>query len=299
MTPKLKKRLVHLVAYPAFFLTAFAVLFLFSFPYEALKDRLQSEARQRNVALTIDALRPTLLGLEARGVQLHLFKAPDDKAAAEPLRIQTLAVFPHLFPLGAHVRAELLGGHLDAALHMVGGSKKFKLRARGLELARLPPEALGNIALDGTIALLADLALDLQDFAKTEGRVALFGTQLLLRKGSVQGFSLPRVDVGRLEFDVDLAGGKARLETARSTGVDLISTMEGEVRQARKVALSTPNVALRFQPSEAFLKRNTLVSAALGMAMQKDEEGFYEASIRGTLGKPKITPQKKPGKGRR
>lgn len=298
MPPKLKKRFVHLVAYPAFFAAAFVALFFFTFPYDALKERIQSEARQKNIELTIDALKPALLGIEARGVQLHLFKPADDKAKAEPLRIQSLVAFAHLFPLGVHVRARLLGGHLDSALHLAGG-KKFKLRAKDLELAQLPPQALGNVVMDGTLALLADLTLDLEDFAKTEGRVALFGTQLLLSKGTVQGLSLPRVDLGRLELDVDLSEGKARLKTARSTGVDLVSTMGGEVRQARKLSLSTPNIALRFQPSEDFLKRNPLVSAALGMAMKKDKEGFYEATLRGTLGKLKFTPQKNPGKGRK
>lgn len=298
MTPKLKKRLIHLVAYPAFFVAAFIALFLLTFPYGALKERIQSEARQKNVEIDIDALVPTLLGIEARGVQLHLFKPTDDKAETQPLRLQSLTVFPHLFPLGVHVRSRLMGGHLDAAFHLTGG-KKLKLRAKDLELAQLPPEALGGVVMDGTLALLADLALDLQDFAKTEGRVALYGSQLLLSKGTIEGLSLPRVDLGRIELDIELFEGKARLKTARSTGVDLVSTMEGEVRQARKLSLSTPNITLRFQPSEDFLKRNTLVSAALGMAMKKDREGFYEASIRGTLGKLKFTPQKNPGKGRK
>ena len=295
MTPKLKKRLIHLVAYPAFFMAAFTALFFVNFPYDALKERLVSEARQKDIEIAIDEISPTLLGIEARGLSLHLFKPAEGKSEVEPLRVQSLTVFPHLFPLGVHVRARLMGGHLDAAYHP-SASQALKLRAKDLKLSHLPPEATGNVVMDGTLALLADLAFDPQDFAKAEGRLALLGTQLLLLKGNVQGLTLPRVDMGRLELDLDLTGGKARFKTARLTGVDIVATMEGEVRQARKIALSSPNLTLRFQPAEEFLKRNSLVSAALGMAMKKDKDGYYEASIKGTLGKLKLTPNKNPGK---
>ena len=295
MSPNLKKRLVHFVAYPAFFGLAFAGMLSLTFPYDALKARIRSEARARDVELSIASLAPVPFGVEAKGVELNLFKAAEGRPAAEPLRIDALTLYPRLLPLGVHVRARLLGGQLDAALH-AAKVHKLKLRARSLELARLPPEALGSLVMDGSLSLLADLAIDGQDFARTEGRVALLGEEMLLRKGAVQGFTLPRVDLGRVELDLALAEGKARLTTARTTGVDLVAQLEGDIKQARKVALSTPNVSLRFQPSDDFLKRNALVSAALGMAMKKDDDGFYEASLRGTLGALKFVPQKKAGK---
>ena len=72
MTPKLKKRLIHLVAYPAFFMAAFTALFFVNFPYDALKERLVSEARQKDIEIAIDEISPTLLGIEARGHSLEV-----------------------------------------------------------------------------------------------------------------------------------------------------------------------------------------------------------------------------------
>ncbi|MDR0965387.1 MAG: type II secretion system protein GspN [Myxococcales bacterium] len=281
----MKKRLVHLVAYPAFFNAAFIALFFLLFPYDALKDRLQSEARKQGIELTIDAIGPVLFGIEAQGVELHLFKSAAGKALPAPVRIQSLKLLPHLFPMGAHISAQVLGGQLDASIQATQ-PKRLKLRAAGLQLMHLPPEALGNLVLDGELSLLADLSLDEQDFAKTEGRLALLGTQMLLRRGSIQGFTLPRVDLGRIELDLDLAEGKTLLKTARITGVDIVTELNGDIRQARKLAPSTLNVGLRFQPSQDFLSRNPLITAALSMAAKKAHDGFYEAALKGSLGSP-------------
>ena len=292
MNATVQKRLVRFVVYPAFFSLCFAAMLMLNFPYGALKDRLAGEARKQGVDVAAAELKPVLGGVRATGVALGLFKPAEGKGEPEPLRIDSLEIRPRAFPLGVHVRARLLGGLMDASLTR-GSEMTLKLRAKALQLSRLPPEATGNVLLDGAFSLLADLKMDGQDFAKAEGRVAVLGEELLLSKGEVMGFALPRVDVGRLELDLALSGGKARLTTARTTGVDLLSVFEGDIKQARKPAMSTANLTVRFQPDETFLKRNSLISAGLGMAMSKDDEGYYTALIKGPLSSLKFTPQKK------
>ena len=293
MNATLQKRLVRFVLYPAFFSVCFAAMLLLNFPYGALKERLAGEARKQGVEMSMDELKPVLGGVRANGLSLGLFKAAEGKGEPEPLRIDSLEIRPLVFPLGVHVHARLLGGLLDASLKRDKGLT-LKLRAKALQLSRLPPEATGNVLLDGAVALLADLKVDGQDFAKTEGRVAVLGEELLLSKGEVMGFTLPRVDLGRLELDMALSGGKAHLTTARTTGVDLVTIFEGDITQARKPALSKANLTVRLQPDETFLTRNSLIAAALKMGMKKDDDGYYTALIKGPVNSLNVgTPQKK------
>lgn len=292
MNASLKKRLVRFVLYPAFFSLCFWVMLFVYFPYGALKDRISGVARDKGMDVRIGSLKPGFGKFSAEGVELGLFKAQEGKPPPEPVRIDRLELYPKLFPMGVHVRAKLLGGQLDAAVAKgKAGFKDVKVRGKSLQLSRLPPEALGNVIMDGEIALLADLTMDGQDFARTDGRVAVLGDALLVSKGVVKGFTIPRTDLGRLELDASLADGKIRLAMARLTGVDILATAEGDVKQARKLSASSPNVTLRFQPDEEFVKRNPMIKAALGF-MSKDDEGYYAALLKGTFASMAFTPQR-------
>src|SRR5687768_14270203 len=130
------------LGYALFALAAFVLCLMVTFPYGALRARLDNEAASQGWALQMGGLRPGLFGLTATDVRLSrppgglraelaaALAAGDGKAAAalgaaelgEPLHVDSLALRPSLFPPGVAFRASLLDGTASGTVGALGGA---------------------------------------------------------------------------------------------------------------------------------------------------------------------------------
>ncbi len=287
MNPTTRNRLKKLIGYPAFFAFALLLMLYLTFPYDALTQTARSQAKEAGIELEIGKLGPGLLGFKASRISLKMPKQPEQTKEPEPLFIDSVSVRPSLLPVGAKFSAALFGGSLEGNYGMLG-APKVKLRAKGLNLLRSNAKEAIGLDLDGTLNAVVDLKVNPADHSKTEGRIALLGDGLAVNGGTVAHYDLPKVDLGRLEAELKLEGGKANVATFRVNGKDLEASLEGEITLAAKAMLSQLKLQLQFKPAEEFLRRNSLIQTGLNFAMSKDNKGFYGGSVSGVLGKPRF-----------
>lgn len=291
MNSSKKTRLKKLLGYPAFFGAAFLAMLYLTFPYEALGELAREQAARSNIVLGFSRLGPGLLGIKARGVSVKLPKQDGQPAEPEPVLIDSVSLRPSLFPPGIKCSAELFGGSLTATWGALG-NPKLTLRAKGLDLVKTNAKAAVGLDLTGKLGAAVDLQLDKKDNAKTTGRISLTAEGLLINGGTVANYDLPKIDLGRLEAELKLEGGKAVVQTFRGNGKDIEANLEGDVGLGQKPLMSTLKLKVQFKPSEDFLRRNSLIATGLGFAMTKDSRGFFAADIQGMLGNPRFKPVK-------
>lgn len=290
MSPTTRARLKKLFGYPAFFSIAFGLMLFLTFPYDLVAERIEAEAkRNAGVNLDIGSLGPAFLGIKAKKVSIVSEQQPGEQEAPAPLMIDSVSARPSLFPLGVAFNAEIFGGTVKGSYSPLRKSQ-ILLTAREVELARgnLKP-ALG-LDLTGRLGADINLAFDPADFTKAVGRVELDAQGLVVNGGTVANYDLPKVDLGALEAALQVADGKATIETLSIKGNDVEAEGEGEMTLAQKLLFSTMRVELKFKPAEEFLKRNSFIQTGLSFAMTKDAQGFYKARLDRQLGNPRFTP---------
>ncbi|MGI5863435.1 MAG: type II secretion system protein GspN [Myxococcales bacterium] len=287
MNPTTRTRLKKLIGYPAFFSFAFGLMLYLTFPFDTVAQVARAQAKSAGVELEIGKLGPGFLGLKASRISLKMPKQPEQAKEPEPLFIDSVSVRPSLLPVGAKFSASLFGGTLEGNYGVLG-SPKVKLRAKGINLLRSNAKAAVGLDLDGTLNAVVDLKVNPADHSKTEGRIALLGDGLIINGGTIAHYDLPKIDLGRLEAELKLEGGKANVTTFRANGKDVEASLEGEITLAAKATLSQLKLQLQFKPAEDFLRRNSLIQTGLSFAMSKDSKGYYGGSVSGVLGKPRF-----------
>lgn len=278
------------LAYSAFFSFAFAAMLYLTFPYSILIGKVKSALVTQGYDVTIGSIGPSITGPKAKNVTL-LFPQKPGVPERTAFMIPAVSARPMLIPPGIALRVELPGGTVHGGWRLVGG-RQLTLEAKKLDLAKSNLKEAIGLDLTGSLNFLVDLKLDPASTAKTTGRIALNGDSLLIAGGTVSNFDLPRIELGRLEGDIQLTGGKAEFKTFRTIGGDAELNVEGDIALADKLLMSTLRLKLKFKPKEEFLKKNALIAGGLNLAMSKDPQGFYAVGIERALGNPSFRPLK-------
>jgi type II secretion system protein N len=289
--------------YVAFAVVAFLLSLRWTFPAEAMKERIIMEAGQRGWQIDIDQVSAGgLLGVRAKGVKL-------ETASGLAVPIEDLTASLRILPLFTGRRSiafdlDVYDGRVTGTADLSGDVRHYSVDVRGVDLGRaLPLRKASGVDLLGVVTGKADVAVPSAPDGRPSGRVDLTvkdagvsGGQLPI-PGMGTGLSLPKTGLGVLTAAVKLDAGKATFEKLEATGGDAEIRTEGVyfVVQPRMEFAPLAGKA-RVKVADAFWTRSgmqgfkSLAEAAL--ASSKGSDGSWNLALTGSVGHPRANPQR-------
>ncbi len=287
------------LAYGGFAVIAFLLALRWTFPAEAVRERLILEAGVRGWQFEAGELAPGgLLGVRARDVRLadHAGLAiPIDEVTAS-LRALPLLIGRQVLNFDGRVYEGRIRGRADLS----GDVRSVSLRVEGVDLSRaIPLKTATGMDLQGKVGGTADLTVPEAPAERSTGRLdlsvaeaGLAGGQLPL-PGMVSGLALPKVALGAVTAAVKIAGGKAEVEKLEARGGDAELVAEGltvTLQPRLENATVFGRARLRIQP--ALWERSDTAAfrglAEAALAPARSPDGTYLLQLVGTLGHPRV-----------
>lgn len=292
--PVLRKLLL-----PAAGVLAFGLFLLLTFPYDVLARRIEVEAQRNGAEITIGSLGPAGLGgVHARDVKLRFAATPGAEALPD-LRFDRLEISPDFLALllrrtSFGFALAGYGGTARGHLAMSNdpkqpGLRSLKIDAKDIDVATLPLKELAGVEAVGKLQLKADLAsLVPPETAGGALSLALDGAEVT--GGAVQGFPLPKTSLGRVDGNVTVEKGVARLERTAAHGGDIDADVDGTVSLRPLLSLSQADLHVRFKPSEKWLNDNAMIKGSLGFIQNaRQGDGSFLFTFAGPLAR--MTPR--------
>ncbi len=286
------------VLYAAFAVAAFALSLRWTFPSEAVRERLIYEAGALGWQIDVQQVRPSaLLGVRMDGVALtdaYGLKIPVDRLDA------SLEVLPLL--VGRRVleyRASLYDGTIEGSAGLSGQQRRMKVSIDGVELARaMPLRKAAGMDLAGKVSGRADLTLPGGALERASGSLELSVAGAGLGGGQVPALlnlTLPPVSLGTVSAAAKVEQGRVTVDKLEAKGGDAELTGEAiaVVLQPRmEYAPLTGQARVLFQstlwqkPNAASLR--PVMEGALSSSRGPD--GSYRFQVSGSLGHPQLRP---------
>jgi type II secretion system protein N len=285
--------------YGAFFAVAFLLALRWTFPGEALKERLILEASARGWQLDAgDVSGAGLLGVAMKDVRLedhegHKYAASD---VAASLRVLPLLVGKR--SVAFDVR--LWDGRVRGAADLSGADRRYAARVEGVDLASAAPlRAASGLELLGTVTGDLDVVVPEDAAAKASGRASLAVKDAGVNGGQLSvaamggNLSVPKVALGDVGADVTIANGRGNVTRLETRGGDAEISTEGLyfVMQPRLEYAPLFGKA-RLRIADAFWTRSGTAGfrtvAEMALASAKGRDGNYHFQLVGTLGHPEM-----------
>lgn len=281
MNPKLV-RVAKWVGYPLFYLFCLGLFAYFTFPYDALKDRLISEyeldqrAHGGDQRLSIDHLTSYwFTGAEATGVKLTIpaGAAGGDDAVVE---IDSLRARVQILPLligrvKVNFKVEAFGGVVegsarpplskDADMELSAELTDIDLAQTGVLAAYLGAPVRG--VLGGTISLEAPEG----KLANADGAIDLRMTNTSLGDGEAKVMDklpLPKARLGEVVLTGEIKKGSFALTALEAKGPDVLLVAEGNVQLRDPAKDSIADLYARFKFSDDYRKKDDITKSLLG-----------------------------------
>ena len=278
---------------PAVAVLAFVFFLLLTFPYDMVGRRIEIEAQRAGADLTIGSVGAHgLFGVRARDVRLRLPPAAPGEATPE-LRFDRVDLSPELLALVLRRTAfgfslQAYGGTARGRAALSGdpklpGLSALRVDATDLDLHAFPLKELNGVEANGRVSLKIELS-SLQPPDAAAGALTVWGKQLGVAGGTVQGFSLPRTSLGDVDASVAVEKGVARVDRAQARGGDLDADADGTVRLRPLLSLSQADLHVHFRPSDRWLNENAMIKGAMGLIQNaRQPDGSYVFSFSGPL----------------
>ena len=295
-----RRRIV--AAYAAFAVVAFVVSLRFTFPAEAMKERLIMEAGQRGWQIDVDRVSAGggLLGVRARGLKV-------ETASGLSIPIDDLTASLRILPLLLGRRsvafdADLYDGRIRGTADLSGDVRQLVLDVQGVDLGRaLPLRKAAGVDLVGVVTGKADVSVPAAPDGRPTGHVdvavkdaGLTGGQLPL-PGLGGGLPLPKTGLGRVVAAVKLGDGRATFEKLDATGGDAEIHADGlyfVVQPRMEFAPLTGRA--RVKVADAFWSRSGMQGfkgiAESAFASSKGPDGSWNLVVAGSVGHPRVNP---------
>ncbi|HTN53199.1 MAG TPA: type II secretion system protein GspN [Anaeromyxobacter sp.] len=289
------------LGYGGFALLAFVLSLRWTFPAEAVKQRLILEAGARGWQIEVGQVGPgAVLGVRATDVRLDDgsgLRIPLDEVSAS-LRLLPLLAGRQVLEFDGRV----FDGRVAGMAQLNGDRRPFAFEVKGVDLARaLPLRKATGIDLAGKLAGQVDVVLPGRPQDRATGRIDLTVTGAGVEGGQVPvpgmggTYPLPKIGLGDLVAAVRLDQGKAVAEKLELRGGDAELTGEGltVILQPRlEYAPLMGKARIALQPS-LWTRSGTsgLKSIAeLALAPSRTPDGGYQFAVFGTLGHPQLRP---------
>jgi len=287
-------------AYAAFAVVAFVLALRWTFPSEAVRQRLIMEAGQRGWQIEMERVSAGgLLGVRARGVKIET-----SSGLAFPIEDLTASLRPLPLLLGRRsvaFDAAVYDGRVRGTADLSGDQRRVVLDVNGVDLGQaLPLRKAAGLDLLGVVTGTADVTIPAAAEQRPTGRVDLTVKGAGIGGGEVpipgmgSGLPLPKAGLGNLVAAVKLGDGKASFEKLEAIGGDAEIRTEGLyfIVQPRMEFAPIAGKA-RVKVGDAFWTKATpgmkgLAEAAL--AQSKASDGAWVLNVTGSVGHPRLMP---------
>jgi len=287
--------------YGAFTLAAFLLALRFTFPAEAVKQRIILEAAARGWQIDMADVGPGgFLGIHAEGVTV-------EDASGLRIPVDELTASLRLLPLLTGRRsvafdARLYDGDVEGTADLSGEERHLAITAEGVDLSRaLPLRKASGMDLAGKVSGTANLEVFAAPTRTATGSIdvtvkdaGVNGGQLPV-PGMTSGVALPKLGLGEIVATVKLEQGKATFEKLEARGGDADFTAEGlyAVLQPRLQFAPIAGKA-KLRVKDAFwAKRETQAFKGIAesaLASSRGRDGAWSFQISGSVGKPLLRP---------
>lgn len=286
--------------YGIFAALAFVVALRWTFPTEAVRERLIYEAGKAGWQIDVQDVGPAgLLGVRMDEVTLT-------DAAGLKLPVERLDASLRVLPLllgrrSLAYQASVFGGTVEGRADLSGSSRTFRMALEGVNLKAVPMLRRSGVEFTGVAAGTIDLTMPGDQPHQASGTVDLSVAQAGVAGGNatIPPFSTPmtippisfgtvtaagKADKGRLTMDkFQFRGGDAEV-----TGEGLVLVMQQRLQYAPVVG----KLSIRFSPQlwgkPVWGGYKPMIDAALMNARAPD--GSYQYQLFGNLSSPQARP---------
>ncbi len=289
------------LAYGAFTAFAFLLALRWTFPAEAVKERLIFEAGARGWQIDMeDVSAHGFLGVNAEGVKLESqggLAIPIDEIGAS-LRILPLLIGRRSISFDARMYEGRISGTADLS----GDTRRIVAEVEAVDLGRaLPLRKASGMDLRGVLSGTADLTIPERDSERPTGRVevnvagaGVSGGQLPIA-AMTGSLTLPGMDLGRLTAAVKIGDGKATFEKLEAKGGDAELQTEGVyflVQPRMEFAPIFGKTKLKI--GDAFWAKSGAQAfkglAELALGASRGRDGAFNLGLTGSVGHPRMQP---------
>lgn len=267
MTDRMKRNLIWFVACPLFTIFSLILGIYWTFPYDHLRDYIVQEAeRGGNVHLEITSLEPSFFtGVHAEGVSFAQVAEDDEGPPAELLLREADARVSLLSLMGGSTDVDFDlevdgGGSIEGNFAQSEEMTHIDADIQNLDLRRVGPlrQAVG-LPVFGRAQ--GDIDLDIgAEAANTQGNVNLTianaaiadGQSALEIPGMSAGFTLERMNLGTLQFQMDVERGNGEIETLHAQGEHGELWGSGSIRPALPLGRSTIDMLFRIDFTDEY-----------------------------------------------
>ncbi|MDD9946096.1 MAG: type II secretion system protein GspN [Myxococcales bacterium] len=314
----LRTKILATLGYVAFFCVCFIVFAYWSFPYDRLRDYAVQQVAQREAAkrgkqdryeLKIGELGPAFLfGVAASDVE-YIRHPAEEGAQPVPIRLDEVEVRPSLLGMlfdsvDVELAIEAGGGSLDGSCSVAPDLTKIDLKLADVDLGQLGLGAYLGVPVTGRATGVIDVLLP-SDTVESTGKIELEVERTTLGDGKAKiavpgmrdGFTLEKVNAGKLDLAINIANGTATLERLSTDGADLVLDGSGLVKLASPVGRSRLNLTLAFKFSDAYKQRDDKTKAVFELMSFRPElkrattpTGALRFQLSGTVAAPRGRP---------
>jgi type II secretion system protein N len=289
------------LAYAAFAILSFALALRWTFPADAVKQRLVLEAAARGWQVDAERVGPGgFLGLSAERLTVESgsgLKIPVDELTAS-LRLLPLLVGRRSLAFDA----ALYDGRVRGRADLSGELRNVNVTVQGLDLGRALPlrKALGA-DLVGVLEGHADVVIPAAADAKPTGLVELAvkdagvaGGQVPI-PGMASGLAIPRTSLGAVSARVKLDQGRANVEKLEATGGDAELSTQGLYAMLQPRFDAAPIFGrAKVRTTDAFWSKPQTQSlrpiADAALASSRGRDGAWHFQVSGSVGRPSLKP---------
>jgi len=305
---------VRLSGYVAFAVFAFLVSLFVVFPYHALSDYLVAQAKQDNIHLSIDSLKPSFWGLEAKGIRLHPEPSKPESDIGQ-FQVDSLAIQPSFLFLRLSANIQMANGHIQLTTGIFN-QQNLTAKAKGVDLSRinfpallwvLSPETYGHgsvtpkLEVEGVVTN-AQISFSIpqnQSAAEANGSWNIEVDGLTLKQGLLVvpwpdstdsiPVDLPRIVLGNLKSSASIKKGQLQIVHTKTQSSELACELLGNIQLASRLAYSEANFTVRLQAQPELLGRLGILGSAVSLLpVDPQDEQWRKAQFSGQLSRLKM-----------
>lgn len=269
-----RKKLIRLFVLSTYFVAVFLAFAVLLFPYDRVKDRLETEVRTRTpVELSVARVSPRFLN---RFVLVDVVVADRDGRVLfeSPLVRTHVSLFGFLRgQLAVRLSGHAYGGDLTVQAEQGSKRRYLAVDASGLDIASYGLLKQLGLKISGTTGGSIEMNNE-------SGKGRLWVKDLASRELTVQGFPVPDMDFQQGWVEAETKGDRLTVKKLELDGKELKVRVSGDLVMRERGYL---NLVVKFKPSERLAQEQ---AGLLSFIKTRDAEGYYQLSLGGTLAAP-------------
>lgn len=269
-----RKKLIRLFVLSTYFVAVFLAFAVLLFPYDRVKDRLETEVRTRTpVELSVARVSPRFLN---RFVLVDVVVADRDGRVLfeSPLVRTHVSLFGFLRgQLAVRLSGHAYGGDLTVRAEQGSKRRYLAVDASGLDIASYGLLKQLGLKISGTTGGSIEMNNE-------SGKGRLWVKDLASRELTVQGFPVPDMDFQQGWVEAETKGDRLTVKKLELDGKELKVRVSGDLVMRERGYL---NLVVKFKPSERLAQEQ---AGLLSFIKTRDAEGYYQLSLGGTLAAP-------------